>query len=264
MASSTDGQIQDINLNGFVKARVIKNVDATGEGRLGLFIPSIITEVPHGSEAATPKANTVKQNLFANGPELQVAVQTHGDNYIWVRPCAALVEGGSSSKNTSGSYKVPKVGTMVNMYFEGGDPNRPYWMPFTPSINGDVIAGTNLGKGTNMANSGSNWKDMAKRVNIHVIAEYDNTNIIYVDNNDNANAVVIHVGGHTISAGSASESGVIVETAKGHRIHLDENSKQIRLKTHSGGAKLTLGDDGNISLEGSSSIKLKAPRIDLN
>ena len=154
---------------------------------------------------------------------------------------------------------------MVTIYFENGDPNRPYWMPLTPSVNGDVIAGTNLGKGTNMTNTSSNWKDPTKRTDINVLAEHDNGTVIYIDNNSNANAVVIRTGnGHTFSIAQAAESGIIVETEKGHQFHLDDNSKEISLRTQTGQSKIVLGDDGNIVIEGSSSIKMKAPRIDFN
>ena len=265
MASSSGGQIKDVDLTGIIKARVVNNVDAKQEGRLGLFIPSLITEVPHHLEVPSPTTHVISNNLFANQSELQIATQVKGDNYIWARPCAWLIESGSAGKNAGGSFRIPNVGTMISMYFEHGDPNKPYWLPFSPSVNGDVIAGTHLGKGTNMSNTAANWKDPKKRVDINVLAEHDNGNIVYIDNNANANAVVIRLaGGHTISVSHATESGIILETSKGHTIQLDENSKQIRLRTQTGKSSIILGDDGNIVITASTSIRLAAPRIDFN
>jgi hypothetical protein len=265
MANSADGQIKEIDYNGNIKGRVVKVDDPKMEGRIGVFIPSLITEVPHHLEEPSPKIHTIPSNLFANQSELQLSTQVQGNNFIWARPCAFLIEGGSKGKNTGGSYRIPKIGTMVTIYFENADPNRPYWMPFSPSVNGDVIAGTHIGKGTNMNASSANWKDPSKRTNINVLAEHDNGTVLYFDNNDNASSFVLRTGnGHTISVGHAAESGIILETQQGHIIQLDENSKQIRVRTQSGNSKIILGDDGNIVIEASTSIRMKAPRIDFN
>jgi hypothetical protein len=42
MANSADGQIKEIDYNGNIKGRVVKVDDPKMEGRIGVFIPSII------------------------------------------------------------------------------------------------------------------------------------------------------------------------------------------------------------------------------
>lgn len=249
MASSSDGQIRGLDFSGYFRARVVNNVDTKMEGRLGLFIPALITEVPNNLEAPKASKGTISKTLFANSDELSLPQQVKKDNYIWARPASFLVENGGSAGNHGGSYKIPTVGSMVRVYFEGNDPNKPYWVLGSPTVTGDVIAGTNMGKGTNVANAAANWADPAKRVNMHMIAEYDNGNAIYADSNADNNAFVIRwANGHTFSIGHAAESGIIMQTEKGHVIQLDENSTEIRIKTHTGQSQIVISDTGDITV----------------
>ena len=192
-----------------------------------------------------------------------------------------IVENGGAAGNHGGSYRVPTVGTMVTVFFEGNDPNKPYWLPFSPTVNGDIIAGTNLGKGTNVENAAANWQDPAKRTKIHVLAEHDNGNIIYLDSNADNNAFVIRwANGHTLSIGHAAESGIILQTEKGHMVQLDENSQEIRLRTHTGKVSLVMSDaTGDVTItntgkttvnsigatlvKSAASVTIQAPKISL-
>lgn len=273
MPSSSQDQVQGLNFSGYFRARVVKNDDPMMEGRLGVFIPSLITEIPNNLEAPKSSVGTVSTTLFANQSELGLSRQVKKDNFIWARPGDFLVENGGGASNHGGTYQIPNVGTMVRVYFENEDPNKPYWILGSPTVNGDVIAGTNLGKGTNVQAAAANWQDPAKRTKIHVVAEYDNGNIVYVDSNGDNNAFVLRwANGHTLSVGHAAESGIILQTEKGHLVQLDENSGEIRLSTHTGQASVILKDDGTIAIQSAKSIdmragqsiKLSAPRIDLN
>jgi hypothetical protein len=249
MPTSSEGQVRGLNFSGHFRGRVVNNVDPKGEARLGVFIPSLITEVPNNLEAPKPTTGAIPPTLFANQHELGLSTQVKRDNYVWARPCAHLVENGSSSSNASGSYRVPANGTMVTVFFENEDPNKPYWLPFSPTVTGDVIAGANLGKGVNVETAAANWKDPAKKVNIHVLAEAGNGNVMYMDSNPDTNAFVLRfANGHTVSVGDAAESGIILQTAKGHKVQLDENSTEIRLQTHTGQVRIVLSDSGDITI----------------
>jgi hypothetical protein len=249
MANSHQGQVRNLSFAGLMRGRVVKNDDAMMDGRLGVFIASLITEVPNTLEAPTPQTLVIPPGLFANGKELKLPSHVKGDNFIWARPTAWLVENGSKSKNAGGSHRIPKVGTMVTVYFENEDPNNCRWLPFSPTINGDAIAGSNLGKGVNLQETLANWHDPKKRTDIHVIAEYDSGNIIAVDNNDNSNSFVIRwANGHTLSIGHAAESGIVLQTGKGHLVQLDENSGEIRISTQTGKSRAVLNDNGNVSI----------------
>lgn len=252
-------QVHDLHFSGFFKARVVNNVDDSGEGMLGLFIPSIMTELSNMTEEPTPKTHVISEPIFENHGDHQVSPQIKIDNYIWARPCAFLVENGSGSNGSGGRFRIPKNGSMVTVYFENEDPNRPYWMPFTSTVEGDAISGREIGKGMNLANSSANWTDPAKKVNIDVIAEYDDGSVIVVDKNANSNSFALRwANGHTLSICHSSESGIYLETQKGHIVYLDENSGEIRVRTHSGKAKITLSDSGDITGYAESNITLNS------
>lgn len=249
MPTSTDGQVRGLTFAGNFRARVVKNDDPKKEGRLGVFIPSLITEVPNNLEVPKPSTGAIPSTLFANQKELALSTSVKRDNFIWARPCAFLVENGSGASNHGGSYRVPTNGTMVTVYFENEDPNKPYWMPFSPTVNGDAVAGANVGKGTNVETAAANWADAAKRTQINILAEHDNGNIFYIDSNADTNAMVVRwANGHTFSIGHAAESGIILQTQKGHLVQLDENSTEIRMRTHTGQVQITLSDTGDITI----------------
>ena len=249
MPTSSEGQVRGLNFSGHFRGRVVNNVDPKGEARLGVFIPSLITEVPNNLEAPKPTTGAIPPTLFANQHELGLSSQVKRDNYVWARPCAHLVENGSASSNASGSYRVPANGTMVTVFFENDDPNKPYWLPFSPTVTGDVIAGSNLGKGLNVETAAANWKDPAKKVNMHILAEQPNGNVMYMDSNADTNAFVLRwANGHTVSVGHAAESGIVLQTERGHKVQLDENSTEIRLQTHTGQVRIVLSDSGDITI----------------
>ena len=243
MASSSTDQVHGLDFSGRFRGRVVNNVDPKKEGRVGVFIPALITEVPNNLDAPRPSSNGLPPNLFANQDELGLAPQVKRDNYIWARPTHLVETGGG------GVFRVPSVGTMVSVYFENGDVNKPYWECASPTVNGDVPAGANIGKGTNLEAGGANWQDPAARTKIHVLAEHDSGNIVYVDSNPNNNAFVIRwANGHTLSIGHAAESGIVLQTEKGHLVQLDENSGEIRLRTQTGQAQIVIADSGDVTI----------------
>ena len=254
-----DNQVRELDLRVQQRGRVVNNVDPRMEGRLGVFIPSLMTDLPDSLEGPAPMVNSIPAGVFENQDEMGLSSTIREDSYIWARPCAWLVENGQGSGNQGGSFRVPRVGTMVSVYFEGGDPNRPYWMPFTPTVDGDVVAGANLGKGLNLGKTAANWTDPAKRVNVHILAEHDNGNIVALDGNPDSNSFVIRwANGHTLSVGHAAESGIVLQTEKGHLVQLDENSGEIRIRTQTGQSTIVIDDGGNVTVKCAADMSFEA------
>lgn len=271
MANSSEGQIVGLDLTGWYRARVIRTDDPMLEGRLGVFIPSIITEYPQSQNTASPGTDPIPSDVFVNQKDLGLASKVKRDNYIWARPGSQLVENGTED-GQAGQWKIPTVGTFVTVYFEDGDPNRPYWLPFTPTVDGDVIPGVNIGSGRNLSKSSDNWTDPTRKPGIEVLAEYKNGNVIYVDTNDDANSFVVRwANGHTLSIHHNEESGIVLETEKGHLLQLDENTARIKLKSHTGKAFLQLDEkrdydgaqEGYSELNGKDRVVLTSPNVRL-
>jgi hypothetical protein len=273
--------IRDVDFSGMHRGTVVNRVDPMGEGRLGIFLPAFYTEAPAYTESPAPGLTVLPTDLFDNQSDLNLAQKVNTENYIWARPASWLVENGRSASNQGGGYRIPQVGTVVCVYFEGRDANRPYWIPFSPTVKGDVIAAREAGKGTNVENAAANWSDPAKKVNVDVIREYNNGNVLYMDSNADNNAFVLRFSnGHTLTVHHAAESGIILQTQKGHLVQLDENSQEIRVKTHSGNVSVVLKDDGTIVINNTSTtvlhskgeitvksdahVLIQAPTVDIN
>jgi hypothetical protein len=216
-----------------------------------------VTETPNDAEKPAPSMKASKDRVFENQTELKLPSMVKTNNYIWARPCAWLVENGSTAANQGGSHRVPRVGTVVLCFFEGADPNKPYWMPFTPTVVDDALAGRELGKGLNTEATAANWKDAKRRVEVNVLAEHDNGNVVLIDNNPDSNSFVVRWNnGHTLVIGHAAESGIVLKTEKGHLVQLDENSKEIRIRTHTGKSDIVISDTGDVTITNAASTRL--------
>lgn len=265
MANSRQNQLNGLDLSKMYRARVVRNDDPMKEGRLALFVPAIISEYSHGLEEPAPSIGIIPPDLFENSHELSFKLIIDRDDYVWARPASQLVENGSKAKNVGGQWRIPRVGTMVTMYYENADPNRPHWLPFSPTIDGDVIAGTKIGSGRNIGAAAGNWQDVVKRVEIGILQEYDNQNIIYVDNNPDVNCYTIWWKDHVFTMHNGEHSGIVLETEKGHLIHMDDINGTITIKTQTGGASIVMDDKaGTIVGTAKTRIQFTAPIINLN
>lgn len=264
--------LSEDDLSGFFKARVIKNIDPSGDGQIAVFIPDLMPNVAN-SDSEDQGTASVKpaSEIFEGSEEFAGNIKTSvsNGNFIWCRPAGNLVEintTGDASNAVSGNYKVPRNGTWVTVFFDNHDPNRPYYFPFSMTKFGEVIAGTLLGKSSLSTNSKTNWTTPEARVLIEVLMEYHNKNVIYIDNNENANSFVIQwANGHELVIHHADESGIRLKTEQGHTLHLDENSTEIRINTHSDNVSIVYRDsDGAIDIKQSGPFTHKADSIKLN
>jgi hypothetical protein len=238
---------REVSLTGYFRGCVVNRTDSLGEGRVGVLIPSLMTEQAPGTQTPAPVTAPIGQ-VFENQKELGLATSVQTDNYIWARP-TNLVQNGKGISNVGGNFLVPLLGTMVRVYFENGDPNCPFYETTSPTIAGEVVAGQQLGKGLNTQNTATNWKSTTAKPNIQVLFETAQGHIMTVDTNPNSNSFMLRLAGHTLVLGQADEGGISLQTAMGHLVHMDENSKTITLKTQSGKVQALLNDgDGSVRI----------------
>jgi hypothetical protein len=139
----------------------------------------------------------------------------------------------------------------VSVYFEGGDPNKPYWTGATPTINGDKLEGANIGKAPGTETSAANWRDPAKKPNINVLAQQANGTVIVIDDNPGSTSLTLYLAnGHLLTMTDSGQSGVMLKTKSGHIAHLDDTGKKITLQTASGASSMVMNDDGTIQMKG--------------
>lgn len=171
--------IRDINFNNFMMAEVRDNEDPKMEGRLKVFIPSIMFDNNFGEKPKDSSTTSVDSDYIIN--EDYTVSNLNKSNYIWVRS-VNLVENNEASWNSSdksypngGSYRVPRKGTKVLVFFLDGDPQKGYWLPFTPTVDGETI---------HTKNAFSSFLSPSAKPNVDTIRAYYNGNRIEFDNNN--------------------------------------------------------------------------------
>jgi hypothetical protein len=246
MAEQLHNVPDEISFAGWFRAIVTNNVDPKGEGRIYVTIPKFQPEQDFGAEP-TKKDDKAKINKdqVDNKNSNTVDDSVLKPNGFLARPCHILnssptektvtnnvKKGGgyqdvkidTSLKNTnynpmSGNYSVPRIGTWVYVFFEDEDPKKCYWLPFGPTLEGEVVPFKNVESLVN--------KNMpSKMVNIDVIKELFNGNVIYFDANEDKNHFEIKFdNGHRIKIEHNNLSSCIVlDTESGHQIKIVDRS----------------------------------------
>lgn len=105
---------------GFYRASVIDNADPEKQGRVKVWIPDLMPEI---------EKNNGLWALPANNP-------VGGRNN----------ESGYSEHYFMGTCLIPKKGSWVWVFFEGGDPNRPFYFGALDLQNTKVLPENQLGK----------------------------------------------------------------------------------------------------------------------
>ena len=221
--------VNEISRDGILRGIVIDVNDPNLEGRIALNVPKFITKYDTSiKEKKSKKEFIEKENLL--NPELKDFVRDDIENvnYIWFRPVF------------QNSFKVPYVGQTVFCFFEDGDPNKPYYFPFGPSLNGEV---TSMDK----VKATSDLFDHDKKHLIHVIQEGKDGSIIYFNENaSNKRFEVAFSNNHSFSINeNESENSIHFVTSNGNLLVLDELNKHITVKT-SGGHIIKLDDQNKV------------------
>lgn len=247
MFAESQTNIGSVGFSGKKRATVVNNVDPLGEGRVAVTIKQLQPKVAE-CEEPTPADTKRKLNKdrIANKDDNTYSEEIQDVNFIWCRPmtmrnCSATEktstnqqvkngghqtqEIGTQLKDSAkynaggGAYNVPRIGTDIYIEFEDGDPQKPYWLPFSPSIAGQAPPMKNV-------ESRGNAESITNMVNIEVISEGHNGAIMYFDRNDDKGNFVIKLdnGTRIKMENNAKASGVIIDTAKGHCLRIIDKS----------------------------------------
>ncbi len=240
MSGSPDG----IDQEGWQRALVTNNVDPRGQGRIYVTIPKQQPDAVPGEEA-TPadKKQKLDKQVVNNSQDNSYDDEVLQVNCYLARP-TWIMEASSDEKSVNneikkdkgyqtiktgkmlqgyvpgtGSYVVPRIGTWVFVFFEDGDPKKCYWLPFGPTLDGEVTPMKHMEQ---VDNAGK----MEKRVNVRVFWELPNGNIFYADMNEDRDCVTLKFpSGHRIRMQEAPDrSSVTVETASGHQFKMVDKS----------------------------------------
>jgi len=246
--------IKRIDLSGIVRATVINNVDDRGgEGRIAVCISKVMPVEDELGDPVKPKTeDTLDKSMIENDSDNPYKTKIQIVNHYWVRPCYLLDKSpsertvtnelvkdgghqdatiGGDLKETryipmTGEYRVPRIGTEVYIFFEDKDPQKGFYLPFSPTLDGEVTPMDEVEKKDNVEN-------LSKKANIQVLREFQNGTVIYADTNDDTNTFTIkmqdpnydrHLGHRIKFEHNADHSSIVIDTAYGHQIKMVDKS----------------------------------------
>ena len=211
-----------------MRGTVMSVVDPRMEGRIAVNIPRVTPDGDPAAVAKKDKTEHVDSSVLENS-EIADAVPSTvtSTNTMWARML----------KGVSGESKVPYEGQTVYCFFEDGDPNKLYYYPQIPTLNG---------QNTSMDKVRSTFDKYTpnRRPLIHMLHEFkDGTTVYYNENPEFKEFQIITAGDQSFSIRDSAEFKQLeLLNASGQRVLLDETNKQITAKT-AGGHMIILSDE---------------------
>ena len=220
--------VGEITLEGLARAVVVSREDPLAEGRLAVWIPRLMPDVPlSGKREETMEANPVPPSGYDPGSDATPSDTVALVNCLWARPAAPFARDGAA---TSGSLAVPRRGEVVFVVFEDEDPRKPWWLPFGPVLTSDRL---DMGF---MADSADSVDDPVRRPNLRVDASLSNGNGMGWDENPDVNCWLVRfANGHQLRVRDSDDASLVeMATAGGHLVRLDDLEEWIEIRTANG------------------------------
>ena len=204
------------DFEGLMICEVKANNDPKGEGRISVSVPKVMPK-PQG--AGRPDGQPVDISVEGRNsgglPDGKYTASTS----MWIRPLFPVTPG------KGGSYRVPKLGQRVLMFYLDGDPQKGYYFPFNPTINGEVVNFSGSMAGNSVLND--------------VIREYDDGAILEYD--EGSGTLHFNKGGTDIKA----DAGQIVLTAGGTTMTIGSGGVQVQGSINASGSVIDGGGNTN-------------------
>jgi hypothetical protein len=220
-----------ISRKGLMRGVVVSNEDPLLEGRVALNVPKFINMADPKKIAKVESTETFDLSNLRN-TEIKEAISqsVKTANYYWFRPVF------------NNCFLVPYAGQVVYCFFEDGCPSKAYYYPQSATLNGEVIPMDKL-KAT------SNRFDVDTKPKIHVFQEYKDGTIVYHDENVKTKRFAITFkNNHSISINeNPEENNIEIITESNHIVILNQKDKQILIK--SAGGHTVLLDDISAHIE---------------
>lgn len=259
----------ETNFKGLMIAEVMNNVDPKCEGRIQVNIPRLMPDNSLGEELQETEITDLSNEFLANRDKFgfESVVTTNG---YWMRP-TFFIEGNTESNMVNGgNYKVPNINQKVFVLFLDEDPQKGYYLPITPTIEGeqchDLFAGPN-------------FSIPEKKINIDRQC-YENGSSIQYDYNSERNCYSINIhnpntkksvdieifnGEHTKINMKTPEQHVIIDDAKGMDIfcHKDTNIENKNNITIKNGNSILIENANNIDIKNSNNVTVSCNNLSI-
>lgn len=219
----------EVQENGFMRAKVINNIDPEMKGRIQVFIPEIMgLEYDDDNDEAKEIEINTSPNVFDPDSPFMFNEKVTLSNGLWADPIQ-YTHNSSADERTGGQFIIPRKDEWIFVIFEGGDIQKPKWLPL--SMNGSAITPS---------------VDLIGNItpetlpNIQILHQSVDGQVIYFDTNANTRSLVIkQLNGGSYKMRSDSEGNNYIE--------LELNNNRIKIDDK----------DGSINLEGDSNINIK-------
>jgi hypothetical protein len=250
--------VDDIKLDGFLRGIVIEDVDPEKKGKLGVKLTRLMDEYnkkASGVGSTYRSYYAMDQNVSSN-PEIfdklsdiKTPVAAEVADYIWAMPSFII----GSSQDAISQFYLPKKNQVVYCIAEDNDPQKLYWLPFSPTLEDEEI----LFKNMRITQNKKNLEDPEKFRNVVKLFETPNGNIIGFDYNEDTNSFEITFdSGSTISIEDNKETQQIRISNETNKIVLDKLSKTLSIETE-GTLKAYAKKGIEAKTDGNFSIKAK-------
>ena len=223
-------------LNGFFRAKVVENKDPNFFGRVLVWVPAIMPEIPQ-------------------------------DQGLWARP-ANNHSGGRNmdlpDSNYMGSSFIPKKGSWVAIIFDDGNINKPYYTFALDIENTKVLPENQLG--SNYEHKWTIFKSHEGRT-IHISDDPDDCRVeitgkkrqITVDEDasgDTQSVYPVLFNQNTILLDERiGKEKILIQTYKGDFIHIDIDSRKLQCKFES---DILIESAGSIHITAKDNIRMEA------
>lgn len=277
------GSLKKPSFSGIKRGTVINNVDPSGDGSVAVIIHELMDSHNPEDEITSPE---LKKSLNKEALE-NTEHNTYDDdikevNFFWARQCqlvdssprektvtakinkvssnatsgthqeanigTTLTDPKTAYRSNTGRYKIPRVGTEVFLFFENGDPQKLFYFPFGPSLEGQVTP-------MDMVEEEAFKDSPEKKVNIDVLSELCNGNVLYMNGNPEENNLAIKFSnGHRFKIQyNPTASSILIDTERGHKIKVVDRSS-------SDGKNNPYDANNEDGVEGGSFIKIETER----
>ena len=218
MYSTNNHSIGPVTTDGWIRGIVKNRIDPDMEGKIGVLLTRLTTKSDPYASGEEKGSVVIDKDIVVNKDILPLLNdEATTSNIVWARPMDLNI------------FDVPELDTTVWIYLEDGDPNKPYYLPLDPTLNGQVVP-------MEFVESTSSVFDETKKPNIKVIKEMPNGTIIYYDGNEDQHHINIRFpnGTKIILNDKPNEKNILVTTFDDYRIIVDSTNKEIEASTPGG------------------------------
>lgn len=210
MPEDSEYQQDNLTLNGFYRAKVVKNKDDKFYGRIEVWVPDIMPEVPEDQGIQALPANN---------------------------PISGLNDEGDDEHYYSGSSYVPPKGSWIWVFFENGNPSKPFYFAGMNLENTKILPECQIG-----GNPQKKWVLYKSRMGRCIVISDDTDDErveitgkkreISDDPSGDKDSVTKIDGNMTTILVDEREGKekVLIRTVKGDFIHIDIDEQQLQIK----------------------------------